>query len=496
MKNAKTAVKWIACLAAMLLWSASGTLAFAQTDENQPDENEEATDAAETADEGAEETTDDAAEATDAADAPSDAADAVEAPEADAAEAPEATETTDPNLELEEGASAEPSEEASSQLAAPEVDESAEEGAEEATEEAAEEAEEAEEDSGPAPLPWRSSFFTWTNQATFNSFVRDGQLSYDPTYQQSFSLSPRWYVAPMTFFWANVSLNLEITDTNFNALNRDPQITDPVVEIRHMIPWEGFIFIAQGRLGLPVSKASQAAQRYLQTGLGTTIVRVVPEINLTIAGLFAYRRWWAGSNVTLVDTPQPDTCGGSLQAPAGGGAPEAPTVFCGQLGDATAARDIILAGVSLTMTPFGGFSINASAFLFNTYNFELANAEIGSDQIETRPDGDPLVIPDQSRTHWRNFTYFAVSVAYQFLPWLNVSLGVQNSGFLASAYNPDGSIRNPLITPDTQVFLGATIGLDTLYTDVFVGAEDNLTPEERQRRQQGLASGPSTGGSF
>ncbi len=487
MKNAKTAVKWIACLAAMLLWSASGTLAFAQTDENQPDENEEATDAAETADEGAEETTDDAAEA-----------DAAEAPDAEPAEAVETepAETTDPNLELEEGASAEPSEEASSQLAAPEVDESAEEGAEEATEEAAEEAEEAEEDSGPAPLPWRSSFFTWTNQATFNSFVRDGQLSYDPTYQQSFSLSPRWYVAPMTFFWANVSLNLEITDTNFNALNRDPQITDPVVEIRHMIPWEGFIFIAQGRLGLPVSKASQAAQRYLQTGLGTTIVRVVPEINLTIAGLFAYRRWWAGSNVTLVDTPQPDTCGGSLQAPAGGGAPEAPTVFCGQLGDATAARDIILAGVSLTMTPFGGFSINASAFLFNTYNFELANAEIGSDQIETRPDGDPLVIPDQSRTHWRNFTYFAVSVAYQFLPWLNVSLGVQNSGFLASAYNPDGSIRNPLVTPDTQVFLGATIGLDTLYTDVFVGAEDNLTPEERQRRQQGLASGPSTGGSF
>lgn len=482
MKNAKTAVKWIACLAAMLLWSASGTLAFAQTDENQPDENEEATDAAETADEGAEETTDDAAEA-----------DAAEAPDAEPAEAVETepAETTDPNLEFEAGASAEPSEEASSQLAAPEVDESAEEGAEEATEEAAEEAEEAEEDSGPAPLPWRSSFFTWTNQATFNSFVRDGQLSYDPTYQQSFSLSPRWYVAPMTFFWANVSLNLEITDTNFNALNRDPQITDPVVEIRHMIPWEGFIFIAQGRLGLPVSKASQAAQRYLQTGLGTTIVRVVPEINLTIAGLFAYRRWWAGSNVTLVDTPQPDTCGGSLQAPAGGGAPEAPTVFCGQLGDATAARDIILAGVSLTMTPFGGFSINASAFLFNTYNFELAPAEI---DVDTSPE--PIVFPDQSRTHWRNFTYFAVSVAYQFLPWLNVSLGVQNSGFLASAYNPDGSIRNPLITPDTQVFLGATIGLDTLYTDVFVGAEDNLTPEERQRRQQGLASGPSTGGSF
>jgi len=471
-KNATT--KWIAWLGVLLLWGSSIGTGFAQ------DGEDAVTD--ETAEEAPSEGEAEDADATDEA--------------TDAEEPAEEPAETDANLELDD----EPAtEEASSGLADPEselepgdLDDPSE--AEEAGEAEAEEA--AEESSGPAPLPWRSSFFTWTNQATFNSFYRGGQLSYDPTYQQAFSLSPRWYVAPMTFFWANVSLNLEVTDTNGNALNRDPQIADPVVELRHMIPWEGFIIIGQARLGFPLSKTSLASQRYLQTGLGTTIVRVVPEINLTIAGLFAYRRWWAGSNVIQTGEGQPDDCGG-VQAPtAGGGAPEIGATFCDQLGTSSAARDIILAGVSLTMTPFGGFSINASAFVFNTYNYELADFVDDDGLVITNPEDEPLRIPDQSRTHWRNFTYFAVSVAYQFLPWLNVSLGVQNSGFLASAYNPDGSIRNPLVTPDTQVFLSATFGLDTLYTELFVGAEDNLTPEERQRRQQGLARGQSVGGSF
>ena len=82
------------------------------------------------------------------------------------------------------------------------------------------EAEEAPASSGPEPLPWRSTFFSWTHQATFNSFLRDAQLTYNPTYQQNFSLSPRWYVAPMTFFWANVSLGLEVTDTGGASLGK------------------------------------------------------------------------------------------------------------------------------------------------------------------------------------------------------------------------------------------------------------------------------------
>ena len=374
-------------------------------------------------------------------------------------------------------------------LAAPQASETPEEEAAEGEGEAADEAE--EEAPAAEPLPWRSTFFSWTHQATFNSFLRDAQLTYNPTYQQNFSLSPRWYVGPMTFFWANISLSLEVTDDDSNALNRDPQFGDTLVELRHMIPWEGFIFIGQARLGIPTSKASIVSQRYLQTGLGATIVRIIPEINTTLAGIFAYRRWWAGSNMVQVGEPQPDRCPAPT-APTmtgGGSAPEINTTTCDQLGTSSSARDTILAGLSAT-TSIDNFSISLSAFIFTLYGYELAPA-----YVDVATSEAPIVIEDGSPSHWRNFTYISLAVAYQFTPWLNLSLGVQNAGNVAPVYNPDGSFRNPIFTPDTQVFLSATVGLDSIYDELF-GEQEHLTPEQMQRRRQGLASGPRTGGSF
>jgi hypothetical protein len=446
--------------------------------------------------------TDDAPATDEPADAGADEAGADEAgaDEAGADEAGADEAAADETPDAPEGTTGE--EPTGSDLAAPQVEGSGEgeAGEGEAGEGEAGEGEAGEGEAGegeeeaPAsePLPWRSTFFSWTHQATFNSFLRDAQLTYDPTYQQNFSLSPRWYVAPMTFFWANVSLSLELTDDDFNALNHDPQFGDTLVELRHMIPWEGFIFIAQARIGIPTSKASIASQRYLQTGLGATVVRIIPEINTTLAGIFAYRRWWAGSNMLQVGEPQPDRCPAAPPPTmtGGGSAPEINTTSCDQLGTPSAARDTILAGLSAT-TSIDNFSISLSAFIFTLYGYELAPA-----YIDVATSENPIQIDDGSPSHWRNFTYVSLAVAYQFTPWLNLSLGIQNAGNVAPAYNPDGSIRNPIFTPDTQVFLSATVGLDSVYDELFGEEEEGLTPEQLQRRRQGLASGPRTGGSF
>lgn len=372
-----------------------------------------------------------------------------------------------------------------SQLGAPEPSTAEGEGGE------AEAGAESEEAPAAEELPWRNTFFTWTHGVTFNSFLRDAQLSYNPTYLQNFSLSPRWYVLPTSFFWANIGIQLEITDTDGAALNRDPQLSDAALEFRHMMPWEGFLFIGQMRLAFPTSKASLAAQRYVQAGLGMTIVRPIPEIGLTLAGLLSYRRWFAGSNVVQVGEPQPDRCFAPLPSSTGTlSAPEVNTTTCDQLGTASAASDVFLGGIAATWVPFAGFNVALSTFLFTTYGFELAPAYVHVDTSE-----EPLLIEDGSPSHWNNFTFFSLSVGYQFLPWLNVSLGIQNSGFVASAFNPDGSIRNPLFTPDTQVFLSGTFQIDTIFNEL-MGEGDDLSPEERQRRRQGLASGPSTEGTF
>ncbi len=343
--------------------------------------------------------------------------------------------------------------------------------------------------SGPPQLAWRNSFFTWTHQASFNSFIRGAQLTYNPVYQQTFSISPRWYLAPTTYFLVSQGLTLELTDSDFDARNREPLLGDTVVEFRQMFPWEGFLFMGQARITLPLSKVSQAAQRYLQWGLGVTVVRPIPEANLTLAGVFAFRQWLAGSNVTQVGTPQPDRCPPPPTLGAGLGAPELDASTCDQVGGASTWRDNIVAGLVATLA-FDALTIAMSGFVFTLHGYGLAPAYV---DVANRPE--PLMIADGSPSHWRNFTFFSLAVGYQFNSWLNMSVGIQNSGFVASAWNPDGSVRSPF-NPDTQVFLSATLQLDSIYSEFQGSEDDGLTPEERQRRRQGLASGPSTGVAF
>jgi len=397
------------------------------------------------------------------------------------------TTPTDPGPAVAE--TPEPEEAATTGLAEPEAEAQPEEAA---TEEAP--AEEAAAPSGPEPFPWRNTFFNYTNQVNTNTFVRDGQLTYNPTWQMGFSIVPRWYIPDAGFLRANWGFTLEITDDDTNALNREPLLNDLLIDYVHLFSLgEGFILMPMARVTVPISRASLAAQRYLQLAGQLTLIKIIPEAgNLTLAVLGRYGHWFSGSNVVQTDAAQPDNCATSIAAPTPGG-DVGPTLAptCGQFGTPTTSQHVILAGISATMTPIGAFSINLSAFLFTTHGYGLAPHYQDVDTSE-----EPILIEDGSPSHWRNFTYFAVSVAYQFLPWLNMSLGIQNSGIVASAYDPSGGLYNPLFTPNTQVFLTATLGLDQLWTAIVGSDEEELSPEELQRRQQGLAAGPSAGGSF
>jgi hypothetical protein len=390
--------------------------------------------------------------------------------------------------------SSEEASEPAGELSAPSSEaEEAEVSAEEAeeVEESEEAAEEEEAPAAPAQLPFRSTFFDWFHYATFNTFVRDGQLAYNPYYAQGFSLAPRWYIQDTTFLWANVQLSLEITDFDGGGVyNREPQLSDTLVEIRQVIPWEGFVFLGALRVGLPTSKASQAAQRFFQAGVGVTAVRPIPEAYLTIAGSFSYRHWFAGSNVVQTGEPIPQFCpGADYVRPVPGAEPEPGGVLCDQAGGVSTIRDTLNAGLTLTFA-YESLSITAQYISINAYGHDLADAFI---EVETRPE--PLQIADGSPSHWRNFSYFTLAVSYQIVPWLAVTAGVQNHVLFAPIFSQDGSVRNPIFTPDTTAYLDFTVQLDSLYTE-FAGSEEELSPEEQQRRRQGLSARPRAEGVF
>jgi hypothetical protein len=340
-----------------------------------------------------------------------------------------------------------------------------------------------DEEEAPAnQLPWRNTFFAWTNAVTFNSFFREAQLSYDPVYYQDFALSPRWYFDAQNYFWVSETMEIELTDTDDGVYNHEPLLSDTLIEFRHVIPWEGFQFTGSVRLALPLSKASQFAQRYFQTGLGLSVVRPIPEAYLTVSGSVGYRVWWGGSNVVVTGTPQPDECPPTLQTnvPPGSTLPEtSPT--CGQLGTSSLGEHTLVGGLNVGFS-YENFSAGVSFAMSATRGYDLAPASV---HVATSPE--PLIINDDSRTHWRNTLYLSISVGYQVLPWLALELGIQNSGGAAPLYSSDASVRNPLFTPDTQVYLNTTFQLDEIYNQI-TGTSEELSPQERERRRQGLAS--------
>ncbi len=322
-----------------------------------------------------------------------------------------------------------------------------------------------------APLPWRSSLFSFQHASTVNTFVKDGQLSYNPVYYWSFFLQGRWYLDSKNFLVLSQGLSIEWTDSDFTTSRREPELGDTTLEFRHAENIAGFGVVLSGRLGLPLSKASQAAQRYLNTGLSVNISRAIPEAaGLTFALSLGYRRWWAGSNVSLTQTKYYGGNGLFGSEPtnqAAGGSTE---------------RDRLTGGVTVNVTPFENFTLSTSFFVAAINGHDLAPHVI-------KTTGE--VLHDSSPSHWRNFTYWSLQAGYDFNPWLNVSIGYQSSGVFTPWLNDNGSVRNPFANPDSEVFMSATVMLDGLYESVRGSSDESGTPEERQRRRQGLASNGS-----
>lgn len=344
------------------------------------------------------------------------------------------------------------------------------------------------------PLAWRNSFFSWTQGLTFNTIYPNGQQTYDPYYYWSFSLLPRWYIEPTLFLIASLGVSYELTDSNSDTYNHELALSDALVELRYTAAVDRFVFIPAVRLTFPTSKASQAAQRYFNTGIGLTSVLQIPEfLSSNIALGLSYRRWWAGSNVSVTG-PYPGTparptrfnTSGAFDGASGDiGAPSVDS-----MGGAANASDRILVSLTFNVTPVSGFTLTLQGLMVFDHLYDNSAAYLDCATIVTQPcNAQPWEVPgDANAPRWRAFTYFTLAAAYDVQPWLNLQLGVANAGVLAPLLNDDGSVRSPF-NPDTQIYLSATVTLDGLYETITAGGEeDGLTPEERQRRRQGLAS--------
>jgi hypothetical protein len=292
---------------------------------------------------------------------------------------------------------------------------------------------------------FRGSTVTWTNATSLYTFAPSASLSYNPTYEMALTLAPRFYLLEHTYLVAQQIVSVELTDSDSTTYNREPLLSDLALELRQNVELGGFDLTGSARVAAPVSKASQAAGRVLQTGAGLRFGRDFPEaLDFGATANVSYRRWWASRNVPATAENYAGNC---FRAQVG----DPP--LCDQASGQTTARDVVSTGLSLGLSPVDDLRVELEGAL--TFVLGHGLAEYRSDVA-----GQPIVLPDES-THWRNYTYLALTVGYDVFDWLGLSLGIANAGDYGSVHNPNGTIRGP-INPDTQIWLDTSIDLDAL----------------------------------
>lgn len=329
------------------------------------------------------------------------------------------------------------------------------------------------------PLAWRNSYFNYSINASFCSFARNCQLSYNPVVYSFFSLAPRWYLEPATFFTFSQSAYVEHTDDDGATYAHEFQLFDTRIGLNHREAAGNFLFLPGVNLWLPASKGSQAQQRYFRLGasFSTTWDPGVGGFNLSAS--LSYLHWFAGSNVALSRSAAYD----ASDVPGNN-----------QAGSTTGESDRITAGITANWAPLEGFTITLQIFYIWVNGWGLGSYSVPVDGAST----SDILLTDTSN-HWRPFDSYSIYFQYDFVPWLQGWIGFSNSTQLASVFSDDGSVRSPVNLYDMQVALGTTITLDSVYEELATTGDDEddgLTPEQRQRRRQGLASRSSSGGSM
>ena len=312
------------------------------------------------------------------------------------------------------------------------------------------EAEEAEEEG--EKLAWRNSLFLWDHAMSTGTLSRSSGLTYNPTYYQSFSVRPRWYLNDDVSLRGRLDLSYELTDTDSRALNHELVLADMRFEIVHasLYEVEGIKVGASGRLWIPTSKASRAYDMYIRPGVLVSASRPFEDVmeGLTLGANTSWAYRIGGSNVVLTDDPLPQTHATPGLDQAGDS----------QVGGASRVGHDVTLGLEASLSPIENMSIDATFTWWWQQGLGLADACVA---VDTSPTGETC-IEDGSDTHMRLATWFTLGVGYDVLEWLNASL---TYGHLTGEFNPSGSRRNPFWSIDSELSLTATVTLDSLYTE-------------------------------
>lgn len=326
-----------------------------------------------------------------------------------------------------------------------------------------------------AGLPW-SMPTVWAHTITARTLAPGAQQTYNPYYNQTISVRPRWNFNPEWSVGARMDLDIELTDSGLGSAYANPTNSNRQLywqDLRLDATYSkgglpgGLILAPSLGLRLPTSEFSRGQNRVLGINPSILLLRPTPLLQGFIPGIQLSYLYWAGtSNVAQprrndgasVDPSTPivsNSPGAIASARCTTAGPNGP-VADGDCGDGTGVTQHQLAAtVFANLVPISKLQLSVFYSSLWLKGAQLATACIGGDGSGddgvVTAGGEPACIPDNSVTKWRIFGVFGFSIGYDVLPYLTASISYST---LAIHPDSDGNgIENPIWNENTQLAL-------------------------------------------
>ena len=323
-----------------------------------------------------------------------------------------------------------------------------------------------------AGLPW-SMPVVWANTITTRTLAPGAQRTYNPYYNMTFSLRPRWNFTDALSIGLRQDVDIELTDSdpflavsNATTTNRQLVFQDTRFDLTYSLPWRpaGIAMTPSFGLRAPTSPFSRGAKRVLGVSGSFLAMRPFAVLGGLIPGIqVGYLYWSATSNVAqprrtdgedLTDEferqniPIYGRAIGTTRCTTAG--PNG-AVLDGDCGDGVGTgRHQLVATAFVTLVPADRWQINLSYTGLWIRGGNLGEACIGGTE-----DGDNSALKrtcfgDDSVTKWRTFGLFNIGFGYDLTSYLTASLSYST---LAIHPNTGGGIENPLWNENSTLSL-------------------------------------------
>ncbi|RLB49933.1 MAG: hypothetical protein DRJ42_19985, partial [Deltaproteobacteria bacterium] len=247
------------------------------------------------------------------------------------------------------------------------------------------------------PLPWRNSLFVWNNSVSLDTFVVGARRSYNPTYIQTFSLRPRWYLADSISIRLREDLNWELTHNDL--FNNSAWFSDLSLALfdTGIATLPGGVALGGGVTAFaPVSILSRNCNMIAGFQGTFSLTKVFPDVmtGLTMQGFGSFRGNVHSKNVCSLEG------GDAYGQPAVPG----PGGFNGQTGGLSNAVVSGQLGAALALSPIPELSFSTTYLAQWNMGRNLAPVDV---PVISAPGG-AMTFEDGSDTHLRTFVFFSL----------------------------------------------------------------------------------------